>query len=154
MEITPTVIMGKYKGKTAAQWRDMAEVSRAAGHKFTPREWELCADLAEMNGVWEFPALFSLTGALVPDSVWIKTRLSKWVWRIGTGQTVVWFDPSRARCGARRRANDRAKGYQVGLIRARAYVGTAARGCFIAKVDNSPIEIVDNGTLGTQYKDN
>lgn len=171
---------GTYKGKTAAQWRqDARECAQRSLDSFDrcdtdgfvsqwandtiARKYDMYARLAEKDGLWEFRALFTLTGALVPDAVYLKTRLNKWVWRIGTGQTVAWFDPSRARSGARRRANDRAKGYQLGTIRARGYVGTsgsgrglsgaASVGYFIGQEKDSPVEIVDNGTLGTQYQD-
>jgi hypothetical protein len=144
---------GTYKGKTGKQWRDLAQVRRLAGRGISARECETCADLADQDGIWTFPALFTLTGGLVAEAVWVKTRMGKWVWRIGTGEATAWFDPSRALSGARRRANDAAKGYQVGSVRARGYVGMKGTGFFIAQVDNSPIEIVDNGTLGTQYTD-
>jgi len=179
-EIIEPVIQGTYKGKTAAQWREEAQAcTRRSGESFdrcdtdgflsqwaddtTARRYEMYARLAEKDGIWEFPALFNLVGGLVPDAVWIKTKLNKWVWRIGSGEAVAWFDPSRARSGARRRANDAAKGYQVGTIRARAYVassgsgrglsGVMSVGFYIGRDEDSPIEIVDNGTLGTRYTD-
>ncbi len=141
---------GTYKGKTAAQWRAEATVG-------TKRLCELSAQLAEHDGIMEFPALFNLVGALVPQARWIRTRAGKWVWRIGTGEGAAWFNPSVALSGRRRRDNDAAKGYQVGLVRRRAQVRSQATGAgmiyFIAEVDHSPIEIVDNGSLGTQYQD-
>jgi len=165
-EIIEPVIQGTYKGKTAAQWREEAQAcTRRSGESndTTARKYMMYAQLAEKDGIWEFPALFSLTGGLVPDAVWVKTKLNKWVWRIGSGEAVRWFDPSRARSGARRRANDAAKGYQVGTIRARAYVassgsgrglsGVMSVGFYIGRDEDSPIEIVDNGTLGTRYTD-
>ena len=175
---------GKYKGKTADQWREMAnrsarkrqesiDVSDTDGfvtqyaNDLASREYRLCADLAERNGLWEFPALFTLTGALVPDATYIKTRQDKWVWRIGKGEGAQWFNESIAKDGFRRRKNDAIKGFYVGTVRARGYVGTASSGrgfsgltsvgYFIGKVDSSPVEIIDNGigdmNLGTQYRD-
>lgn len=176
----PAESTGMYQGKTAAQWRQMATEGRQRSmdsfvrsdtdgaltqwaNDTMSRKYMLCAELAEKDGFWEFPALFTLTGALVPEAVWLKTKLNKWVWRIGSGPTVAWFDPSRARSGARRRANDAAKGYVMGTVRQRGYVastgsgrgiaGATTVGFYIRQDEESPIEIVDNGSLGTQYKD-
>lgn len=156
----PEVPTGRYKGRTAAQWRDMAATAQATGkveEMIKAREYRLNAQLAINDGIWEFPALFTLTGALVPDATWVKTRKGKWVWRIGRGPLPQWFDPSKALNGSRRRRNDAEKGFAVGVIRARGQVcsiitGTSV-GYYIGKVDNSPIEIVDDGRLGTQYQD-
>lgn len=141
---------GRYKGKTAAQWRESAITEGLKWHN-------LCAEVAEHDGIMEFPALFTLTAALVPQAVWVKTKRGKWVWRIGSGSDVTWFDPSVATSGARRRANDAAKGYQVGSVRTRAQVANSStinsQYHYIAQVDNTPIEIVDDGRLGTAYQD-
>jgi len=136
--------MGTYKGKTAAQWRSEG----------TTREHELSAQLAEKDGIWEFPGLFTLTGALVPQAAFVLIKATgRMVWRVGAGDLASWFTPSQARSGARRRANDASKGYAVGTIRQRAYVALTARGCYIREVASSPIEIIDNGSQGTQYQD-
>lgn len=151
---------GRYKGKTAAQHRELAE--RAARStdpavRLSAKGDLLCAQLAEVNGIWEFPALFTLTGALVPQSTYVRTKKGPWVWRIGTGEPCQWFAPSKALSGARRRANDAAKGYALGTIRARGYVGFTERGngigYYIGQVASSPVEIVDDGKLGTRYQD-
>ena len=171
---------GTYHGRTATQWRKMAQGNRdrAQGsfeacdtdgalaqwaNTAMARKYELCARLAEHNGIWEFPALFTLTGALVPDAVYIRTSMGKWVWRIGKGATVAWFNESKAVSGALRRKNDAAKGFALGTIRTRAYVGTSGSGrgvagalsvgYYIGRDEDAPIEIVDNGSLGTQYGD-
>ena len=175
---------GTYDGKTAQQWHELATdctrrelTSRERcdtdgalsqyGNSLMARKYKLCARLAESDGLWEFQALFTLTGALVPDATYIRTRQGKWVWRIGKGEDAQWFNESRARDGHRRRTNDASKGFYVGLIRARGYVGTAGNGrgvsgltsvgYFIGQRPNSPIEIVDSGAghmnLGTQYGD-
>lgn len=172
---------GTYQGKTADQWRAMAAKARGQSQASfersdtdgalsqfasdsAARRYDMCATLAEQDGTWEFKALFTLTGALVPDAVWIKTNQDRWVWRIGRGQAVAWFNESQAKSGARRRANDAAKGYQLGTIRATAYVGTSGSGrglsgmlsvgFYIGRSDDGEIiEIVDNGSLGTQYQD-
>lgn len=177
-------VEGTYKGKTADQWRDMAKRSESKrqesidrsdtdgalsqmGHNLNAREYRLCAELAERDGLWEFHALFTLTGALVPDAVYIKTKQGKWVWRIGKGDGAQWFNESIAKDGFRRRKNDAAKGFYVGTVRARGFVGTAGSGrgtgnltsvgYFIGRVDSSPVEIIDNGigdmNLGIQYQD-
>lgn len=177
-------VAGTYKGKTADQWREMAKRSQSKrqesidrsdtggalsqmGHNLNAREYALCAQLAEKDGIWEFQALFTLTGALVPDATYIRTKQGKWVWRIGRGEGAQWFNESHALDGSRRRKNDAAKGFYVGQVRARGYVGTTGSGrgssgmlsvgYFIGRVEQSPIEIVDNGVgdmdLGTQYED-
>lgn len=177
-------VEGTYNGKTARQWRDLASISAArstesfdrsdtdgalsqAGDNLTARKYRLCAQLAEQDGIWGFQALFTLTGALVPDATYIRTKQGKWVWRIGRGEGAQWFNESHALDGSRRRKNDAAKGFYVGQVRARGYVGTTGSGrgssgmlsvgYFIGRVEQSPIEIVDNGVgdmdLGTQYED-
>lgn len=178
-------VKGTYRGRTADQWREMAKRSgrkeqesidrsdtdgalSQMGHNLNAREYLLCAQLAEKDGIWEFPALFTLTGALVPDAVYIKIKSTgKWVWRIGRGEGAQWFNESQAKDGYRRRRNDQAKGFYVGLVRARGYVGTSGNGrgsagmlsvgYFIGRVEQSPVETVDNGigdmNLATQYQD-
>ncbi len=149
---------GKYKGKTADQWLKLAEESNITGQKSFEH---LCARLAETDGIWEFPALFTLTGALVPQAAYVFTRKGKWVWRIGNGPDAQWFDESKARDGFRRRKNDQAKGYYVGSVLARGYVGPSgsswSTGYFIGQVNDSPVEIVDNGIghtdLAIHYRD-
>lgn len=181
VKTTKVKVEGTYQGKTARQWRDLASISAArstesfdrsdtngalsqAGNNLTARKYRLCAQLAERDGLWEFPALFTLTGALVPDAVYIKIKSTgKWVWRIGRGEGANWFNESKALDGSRRRKNDAAKGFYVGLIQARGYVGTSGSagmlsvGYFIGQVPESPVEIVDSGVghmnLATQYED-
>jgi len=153
-----TPIEGTYNGKTAAQWRECADNAACEGHPGDAQMYLLSATLADEQGIHEFPALFNLVGGLVPEATWVRTIKGTWVWRIGSGQAVAWFDPSKARQGAHRRTNDAAKGYQVGSVRTRATVvmGRSRHGktyYYIAKVDNAPIEIVDNGTAGTAYQD-
>ena len=147
-------LAGRYQGRTAADWREAAETYREAGRPLSARECELSAQLAEVDGIWEFPGLFTLTGALVPESAFVKIRTTgRMVWRIGTGDLAQWFTPSQALSGARRRANDASKGYALGVIRRRAYVATSGLGCCIREVASSPVEIIDDGKLGTQYQD-
>ena len=173
-EQTPTpssVHEGVYKGKTAAQWHAMAEQARTArqesyersdtdGFKsqwasgVMAREYELCAALAGRDGVWEFDALFTPTGALVPNATYIKTKLGKWVWRVGSGQAVTWFDNSQAKDGSLRRKRDMAKGFLIGAIRARGIVRMSASGHpFVERDPRSPIEIVDDGRGPNSYPD-
>lgn len=182
-ELIEILSEGTYEGKTAAQWRDQATRSRQQSlNSFArsdtdgalsqlasdsyARKCNLCAELAEKDGWWEFPALFTLTGALVPDARYVKTSTEyggKWVWRIGTGPTAQWFNESKALNGSRRRKNDAAKGFAVGTIRARAHVATSGTGrgsggmlsigYYIRQDDHGPIEVIDDGRLGTQYQD-
>lgn len=177
-------VEGTYKGKTADQWREMAKQSNRRADEswessdtdgalsqfasgFIVREYRLCADLAEHDGVWEFRALFTLTGALVPDATYVRTSQGRWVWRIGRGPDAQWFNESQAKSGYRRRQNDAAKGFYVGTVRRPAYVAThtSGRGTgglmggghYIAEKPNSPVEIVDSGVghmnLATEYQD-
>lgn len=152
----PEINNGKYQGKTAAQWRHVIATTPTLSASQV-REYLLCASLAEKDGIWEFPALFTVGGALVPDATFVKTKKGSWVWRIGRGQVCTWFDPSKALSGTRRRANDASKGFCVGAIRARATVasGLGSRGTvyyYIAQA-KGPVEIVDDGSLGTAYQD-
>jgi len=157
-EITETVTDGTYGGKTAAQWRSMAETRRAATRLTSAREYELCAILAEDGGTAEFPALFTAMGAYVAQAVYVRTRHGRWVWRIGTGEAVGWFASSQARSGATRRRSDAQKGFLVGRIRTAARVvcelgKLGVQHCYIAQVDRAHVEIIDNGTGGSCYRD-
>lgn len=174
---------GTYNGKTAAQWREKAQRSTQRSresfecsdtdgalsqlaHDTSARKSELCAQVAERNGTWEFPGLFDLDGNLV-NAMWIRTAYGYgFVLRDhpdGTAPVKRFFNPSIARKGVTRRRNDRAKGFMVGTIRTRAEVraGGGGKGLagvtsvyfYVARVDNSPIEIIDNGSLGTRYTD-
>lgn len=158
-EVKPTkvidpVIEGKYKGKTAAQWRKLIADSKTISAAQV-REYLLCASLAQTDGMWTFPALFTLTGAMVKDATYVRVKKSdKWVWRIGSGETATWFTPSKARSGAQRRHNDAAKGFRVGQVRRRAHVASKLSGkgnmfSYIAEVESGEIEIIDNGTLAS-----
>lgn len=166
-----TTVEGVYKGKTASQWRDKAKGSdRAAQESYersdtdgfmsqwalgvAAREYELCAKLAERDGMWEFEALFTPTGALVDNANYVKTKLGKWVWRIGSGQAVTWFDNSQAKDGSLRRKRDMAKGFLIGAIRARGIVRTGGKGhAYVERDPRSPIEIVDDGRGPNSYPD-
>lgn len=156
-EITPTVIEGTYQGRTAAQW--LTDITTRKAITSAERKLSvLYATLAEHNGIMQFPGLFDLDGRLVPGARCIKNRKAgKWVWLIGDGPEATWFSPSVARCGARRRSADAAKGYQVGTVRRRAYVAQGDHNGriyhFIAEVKGGAIEIVDDGSLGLAYGD-
>lgn len=156
---TPEIITGsgRYQGKTVAQWRQAQAADPDAHIPAIARKYELCCGLATNDGIWEFEALFTLTGALVPESTWVRTKRGIWVWRIGAAEPCDWFHPSKHPSGARRRTRDAEKGFALGLIRARGYVGATGRGgglgYFVGRVEESPIEIVDNGSLGTRYQD-
>lgn len=138
---------GTYEGMTEVQWREAGQGD--------PRV-NLCAELAKRDGTWIFPCLFDLEGNMVPDAVWLKTKSGKWVWRIGRGPVVTWFNPSTAVSAARRRAFDESRGFRVGSVRRRATIGTIIRrhniGYYVAPVDdNGPCEIIDDGTMGLSH---
>jgi len=180
-KVTPRVIKddtpGTYQGKTAAQWREMERDCYRLEHESfersdtdgalsqwanatMARKYQLCASVAERNGMWTFEALFDLDGNLIKDAVWIKTKFSKWVWRIGTGDAVRWFTPSQARSGARRRAFDESRGYRVGSVERPAVVcsGSSGRGLsgsvyyYVNPVRDSPAKVLDNGTGPLAYE--
>jgi hypothetical protein len=169
---------GTYEGKTAGEWLQMAseaDRSRQQSYErsdtdgwlsqyasdFMSRKYLLSADLARQDGIWEFEALFTPGGALVPNATYIKTKKGKWVWRIGSGQAVTWFDPSQAKDGSLRRKRDMTKGFLVGAIRTRAVIRTysvghglsGTVGLAIDRKPKSPIEIIDDGRGPLSYPD-
>lgn len=173
---------GTYEGKTEAQWRELAAAcsarSRASFERsdtdgflsqwasdMTARKHLMCADLARDGGIREFPAPFDLEGNLI-NALFIKTQYG-WTWLLRTvphwWKGKPFLNPSRALKGAVRRRNDSAKGIAMGTVRTRAEVRTGGSGkgmsgavgmhYFVSRVPDSPVEIVDNGSLGTQYQD-
>ena len=140
---TPT-----YDGLTADQWRAKATESRQRSYDSfqrsdtdgflsqwasdsVAREYDLCARLAEADGMWEFVAVFDLDGNLVPA----VQRQNQWgyYWCIYDnpeckGRPVAFFTESKARKAATRNRNNAKKGYTIGLIRARGRVEAASNG--------------------------
>ena len=129
-----------YKGKTADQWREDA---RAQSSGVTAQHRLLCAELAESSGLIEVPALFDLTGTLVPALHGWGQYGEYWaVLNTFGDKTGERFIPSKALDDGRARANDARKGYYVGtaLVPGKATVVDAETGpggttaCYAAKV--------------------
>jgi hypothetical protein len=164
---------GTYRGRTAAQWREEERACyRLSAESFercdtdgflsqwandvTGRKYAMYARVAEQGGTWEFRAVFDLAGNLL-DAREVEGRYG-YVWLIKTGDTVTWFNESRARKGVTRLKNDTAKGFRLGTVRRPAYVGMSGNRTslnpFVAPDrDSNHVEVVDNGSLGTQYQD-
>ena len=146
--MTTTTTAPTYSGLTADQWRDKAAESRQRSYDSfqrsdtdgflsqwasdsVAREYDLCARLAEADGMWEFVAVFDLDGNLVPA----VQRENQWgyYWSIYDnpeckGRAVAFFTESKARKAATRNRNNAKKGYTIGLIRARGRVVAASGG--------------------------
>lgn len=170
-----TVTMGTYKGKTAEQWR--AEAARQGQDRYESQErcdtdgfisqwasgvsaseYELCAELAETDGWWEFMGLFDLEGNLL-TAVECKGDYG-YYWLIKNPPATMgkpFFRESNARKGSRRYANDTAKGVRLGTVRRKGYVtlrgsGTGLAGAMSVRAVVVPdkysdeVQIVDNGT--------
>lgn len=169
---------GTYQGKTAEEWRAMARGSYAAKeesfdrcdtdgalsqwcHGLSAQKHELCAEVAENGGRWEFTAIFDLEGNLL-DACRVEGRYGQSWMIVRPGEKPIFFNESKARKGATRLKNDMAKGYRLGRVAARAYVDGA--GASITSVyyfvrpwlENRhmvDVEIVDNGLRGLMYRD-
>lgn len=124
---------------TAEQWRERAnewaDKSAASFERsdtdgflsqwasdMTAREYRAWAALAEDGYRGEFAALFTADGDLIPDARQVTTQYgTSWVYD-GPDGRPVWVNPSEARKGARRLANDKAKGHTIGTVRRDAFV--------------------------------
>lgn len=99
----------------------------------TAQKYRLQAEIVEKGGRYEFPALFDLDGNLVAAKL-VSTQYGV-AWGLldsddPDGRFVGWFNPSHARKDATRRANNRKKGYSVGVVLApaRADIGGSGTG--------------------------
>ncbi len=97
----------------------------------TARLYRAQADLKDAGGRAAFPALFDTAGNLVPAKL-VETRYGL-AWGLlpsddPDGRFTGWFNPSRARDAAVRKAHDAAKGYQVGRVMAAAKAEVVASG--------------------------
>ncbi|MFI9591136.1 hypothetical protein [Nonomuraea sp. NPDC052265] len=119
-------------------------------------EKRLQADIEEAGGRAVFPALFDTTGNLVAA----KRVQGEWgyYWVLlatddPNGRTRGWFGPSKAKKAENARANDAAKGYYVGYVKAPAKAELAGGNatCLTAiavRTDDGfsrDVEIVDDG---------
>ncbi|MFJ9619468.1 hypothetical protein [Streptomyces noursei] len=87
------------------------------GHSVCAREDHLAAQIAEARGTWKFPALFDLTGALVPAR---RTRSPYgWSWELLDEQRsrTGWFNESKASTPEARRQCHAAKGFYLSSVR-------------------------------------
>ena len=95
-------------------------------HGLSARKYDLEAELAANDGLWEFPALFNLEGDLVPAKL-VTTRYGvSWGLLDPTdvnASFVGFFNPSKAASEGVRVANNARKGYFVGVVKAEAAVG-------------------------------
>lgn len=167
---------GTYQGKTAAEWRQSTQRAvKAADESYqrcdtdgflsqwalgqSARQYEMCAELAETNSVWEFAWPFDLDGNAL-DAVKVDGKFGQ-SWRIRTANGgTAWFSPSGAKSGARRERTDRAKGYVMGLVQCEAYVAsfrTPHRALNVwytyEPVKGAAKTVIDNGSQQTQYED-
>jgi hypothetical protein len=157
--------------KTGIELRDMAaQAERRAWESFersdtdgylsqwasgiTAQLYRQQAEVADNGGRWEFAALFDLAGELVPAK-YIETRYGM-AWALlesddPRSRIVGWFNPSRARNDATRRANDARKGYYVGRVAAPAKADTAGATTVYVGVFRTDggfsrdVQIIDNG---------
>jgi hypothetical protein len=130
----------------------------------TARELEMKAELIEMGGVVERPALFDLDGNLVLAKE-IETQYG-YAWAIldpenPRGRFLGFFNESKAKNPERKRATDARKGYYVGSAMVKGYVKIVASGTGLSgaasaypailswrnEETGAPeiVEIVDNG---------
>jgi hypothetical protein len=132
---------------TADEWRKMAAESRQRSadsfersdtdgyvsqwaSDLTGRLYSLAAEVAEQGNTWEFDVPF-IDGLPATDWAWVETRYGSTV-RIGRGSDVRWWNPSAARKGATRLANDTKKGVVWGNVRTEAVVVMAGSGTGMA----------------------
>lgn len=151
----------------AAELRSRAYLSRKEcgadgamtqqGNLAAANEAILAAAIADRGGRWEFPALFDLTGNLVPARRHTikkdgRTRYS-WMLLTPEGRKAGWFNPSQAEDPARARANNAKRGYFVGRVLAPAkaelsgnHITTLTPAA--TRTDggwSTDVEVVDNG---------
>lgn len=89
-------------------------------HGLMAQEERLAARIAEKGGMWEFPALFDLSGNLVPARQ-VQGRYG-YCWRLldASGRGIGWFNESQARKAENRRNAHARKGFYVGTVLAPA----------------------------------
>lgn len=148
---TNTTTAPMYDGRTAAEWEEMSrQASQRSYDSFqrsdtdgflsqwasdsVAREYDLCARLAEKNGMWEFVAVFDLDGNLVPAVQ--RENQYGYYWAIYDnaeckGRPVAFFNESKARKAETRNRNNAKKGYTIGRIRDRGRVVAASNGSWM-----------------------
>lgn len=119
----------------------------------TAQKDRLQADIIEAGGKAEFPALFDLSGNLVPAKE-IETQFG-WSWMLldEREKCAGWFNESKARNEETRRKNNAKKGYYVGRVRVPAFAKLAGGNiCTVMAIKvrrdggwSAEAEIVDSG---------
>lgn len=119
----------------------------------TAQKVRLQAEILEADGMAEFPAIFDLSGNLVPAKE-IQTQFG-WSWMLldKYERCTGWFNESKARNEETARKNNAKKGYCVGRVRVPAFAKLAGGNICTAmaiKVRkdggwSADAEIVDNG---------
>ncbi|MFD1145901.1 hypothetical protein [Saccharothrix hoggarensis] len=100
----------------------------------TAEKAELAAQLADAQGLWDFPALFNLAGELVSARE-VQGRYG-WSWVLDDEKHIAanggsrWVNTSRSSNEATQAAYLRRKGYTQGVIRARGRVKATSGGGF------------------------
>lgn len=148
-------------GKTATQLREMADRAETAREEsFQRSDTDGCvtqwangisatlyrtqAELTENGGTAEFAALFDTAGTLIAAKR-IEGRYGmSWALLASDdphSRFTGYFNPSKARDAKRRQAADAAKGYQVGLVRAKAKAEIFATGRGLSGAANARVII-------------
>ncbi len=127
--------MGKFQGKTAAEWRNSSAASRQRSADSYERsdtdgfmsqwaadtmaqKYALCAELAENDGKAEFRVPFDLEKGEVIKGKWVQGKYGNaWVTEEG-----VFLNPSSASNIDTRVINDAKKGFKMVIVEAEATV--------------------------------
>lgn len=143
--------------RTGDDWRALAsEARQRAAHpvlgdmlnEAQAEEYELWAQLADVGYWWQFKALFSAEGVLLPAREG-KSRFG-WAWIVQwPGHGPRWVRLSDHRSGEQRLARDLRKGFALGTVRQLAEVSgrganTGERGLAIVPVEGAPRRIVES----------
>lgn len=178
MTTTATIETGTFEGKTAQEWlaegrghqaKESESFARCEedgfmSQKVSAQHAHMCtlkAELAE-NGAWtEVDAIFDLDGNLIYAELgWNDFGAYWYAPATERGQRGAYYNESKARNEATRKANNAKKGFQLGRIQVPATVefrsgGTGMAGAFSGayqivrtskKIDPKQVRIVDNGS--------
>lgn len=112
----------------------------------TGRMHQMNAEIAENGGMAEFPALFDADGNLLPAK-WFHGRYGmQWGLLKDFSDTrapfVAYFVPSRARDDAKRIANNLAKGYRLGRVKAPARARIVGSGTGLSGAASASVQVI------------
>lgn len=158
---------GTYKGKTADEWRALAQQRRDASREsfersdtdgflsqwaldMTARQYDLSAQLADTDGLTEVEALFDLDGNLVNAYHGWGRYGDYWMILDASGtKTGEYFNPSKARSDTAARKNNAAKGYYVGTAKVpgKATIVSGGTGLSGAASSYAAIVAADQGNV-------